>query len=118
VAGKDEKGAEAEPKKLTEVDKGIRPLVGSKVLLFVSASERDPRRDMLLVATVVKCPDVVNLVKSSRLSNTTLQGFLAICPDAVNIDRLRCRHKACGGLAIIECFVVLFDRTGVSSIGA
>lgn len=106
------------PEKLAEVVRGTRPLVADVDLLLDTVSESDSLRDMLLVGTVVKCPEVVNRVKSSCDSNTTLQGFLAICPEEVNIDRLRCRHSACGGLAIIECFVVLFDRTGVNSIGA
>jgi hypothetical protein len=106
------------PEKLAEVVRGMRPLVTDIDLLLDTASESDPLRDMLLVGTVVKYPEVVNRVKSSCDSNTTLQGFFAICPEDVNIDRLRCRQSACGGLAIIECFVVLFDRTGVNSIGA
>ena len=105
------------PENPPEVDKGIRPLIDNVDLLLETVSESDPLRDILLVGTVVKCPDVVNRVKSNCESNTTLQGFLAICPEDVNIERLRCRHNACGGLAIIECFVVLFDRTGVNSIG-
>lgn len=84
---------------------------------MVSASERDPRRDMLLVATVFKYPDVVNGVKSKTGWKTTLHGFLASCPEGVNIDRLRCRQSACGGLAIIECLVVFLLRTCVNAMG-
>lgn len=35
----------------------------------------------------------------------------------MNIDRLRCRQSACGGLAIIECLVVFLLRTCVNSMG-
>lgn len=42
----------------------VGPASEDEAEAMVSASERDPRRDMLLVATVFKYPDVVNGVKS------------------------------------------------------